>query len=157
MKISLIVIGKTEEAYIKEGINVYIQRLKHYITFEIIEIPSIKNTKNMSPSKIVEKEGELLLKQIKKHEYCILLDEKGRSFRSVEFAEFIESKINQSTRSIAFVVGGAYGFSPDVYNIAKMKLSLSDMTFSHQMIRLFFLEQLYRAFTIIKNEPYHNE
>lgn len=157
MKISLIVIGKTEEAYLKEGASIYIQRLKHYIAFDIIEIPSIKNTKNMSPSKIVEKEGELLLKQIIKHEYCVLLDEKGRSFRSVEFADYIKNKLNQSTRSLAFVVGGAYGFSPEVYNIANMKLSLSDMTFSHQMIRLFFLEQLYRAFTIIKNEPYHNE
>ncbi len=157
MKITLITAGKTDVKYLKEGLEYYIKKLKFYTQFVMREIPGLKNTKNLSPGEVSEKEGQKILKEIEKHDYVVLLDEKGHSFRSVDFAKFIEEKAFQNKRSIAFVVGGAYGFSPEVYKKSDYKISLSNMTFSHQMVRLFFLEQLYRAFTIIRNEPYHNE
>ncbi len=157
MIIKLICIGKTEEEYLKTGIAIYEKRLKHYIHFETIFIPSIKDAKNASPTEIKEREAELLLKHFSKNEYIVLLDEKGTAFRSVEFAEFIQKKMNMGIKNLCFIIGGAYGFAPIIYEKANTKISLSNMTFSHQMIRLFFVEQCYRAFSILKNEPYHNE
>ncbi|MFW5793619.1 MAG: 23S rRNA (pseudouridine(1915)-N(3))-methyltransferase RlmH [Bacteroidota bacterium] len=157
MKINLIVVGKTEYQYLQTGVDIYKKRIKHYIPFEITTIPGLKNTKSLSPDQILKKEAELLLKNMKNIDYCILLDEKGKAMRSLDFARFIELKMQQSIKNLTFIIGGAHGFAQEIYDIADMKLSLSEMTFSHQMIRLFFTEQLYRAFSIIKNEPYHNE
>ncbi len=157
MKISLLIIGKTEEKYLQEGLLKYTDRLKHYIAFNIKEIPALKNTKSLSPEQIAKKESELILKNFPEYDCKILLDEKGKSYTSVGFAEFLNKKTQQSIKNLLFVIGGAYGFDKIVYDKADMKLSLSNMTFSHQMIRLFFVEQLYRAFTILRNEPYHNE
>ncbi|MBS4013650.1 MAG: 23S rRNA (pseudouridine(1915)-N(3))-methyltransferase RlmH [Bacteroidetes bacterium] len=157
MKITLLIIGKTEEKYLQEGISKYTERLKHYITFNIKEIPALKNTKNLNPDQIKKNEADLILKYFPDFDYKILLDEKGKSLTSLEFADFLNKKTLQSIKNIVFVIGGAYGFDNDVYEKADMKLSLSNMTFSHQMIRLFFAEQLYRAFSILRNEPYHNE
>jgi 23S rRNA (pseudouridine1915-N3)-methyltransferase len=157
MKISLIVVGKTEEDYLQRGIYVYEQRIIHYINFSIKVIPALKNTKNLPPSQQREKEGDLILQAVEGCEQVVLLDEKGKVFRSVEFATNIQQHLNSGIKHLAFVVGGPFGFSANVYAKATAKLSLSAMTFSHQMIRLLFAEQLYRAFTILKNEPYHNE
>lgn len=157
MKISLIVVGKTEEDYLQRGINVYEQRIIHYINFSIKVIPALKNTKNLPPLQQKEKEGDLILQAVEGCEQIVLLDEKGKVFRSVEFATNIQQHMNSGIKHLAFVVGGPFGFSAGVYAKATAKLSLSAMTFSHQMIRLLFTEQLYRAFTILKNEPYHNE
>ncbi len=157
MKITLITVGKTDEDYLRKGINKFIDRLKHYIGFELIVIPDIKNSKNMSIAQQKEKEGLLILGNIKSGADVVLLDEKGKSLTSVELAKFIEKKTIISTRYLYFVIGGPYGFSSEVYKKAPNKLSLSKLTFSHQMIRLLFVEQLYRAFTIINNEPYHHK
>lgn len=157
MKISLIVVGKTDEEYLKTGISQYEQRLVHYTDFSIRIIPSLKNTKNISASQQKEKEAELILQAIEGCDQIILLDEKGKEYRSVEFANFLQQHMNSGIKHLAFVVGGPFGFSESVYKKATGKFSLSAMTFSHQMIRLLFIEQLYRAFTILKNEPYHNE
>jgi 23S rRNA (pseudouridine1915-N3)-methyltransferase len=157
MKITLLTVGKTTFPFVKEGCDIFIKRIKHYTPFEYIEIPELKNTSSLSKDQIKEKEGELILKQIKNTDKVILLDEKGKQFTSVEWAREIEKEGICGTKSIVFIVGGAYGFAPSVYNRADSKLSLSAMTFSHQIIRLFFIEQIYRAFTIIKGEPYHNE
>ncbi|MCL4122919.1 UNVERIFIED_CONTAM: hypothetical protein GTU68_035996 [Idotea baltica] len=155
MKIDLIWIGKTKESYLKAGISIYTNRLKHYTDFNIIEINDIKNPKNYSPEQLKVKEGELILAQTKGNP-LVLLDEKGKHYNSVKFAEYLEQWQIKSTRKLQFVIGGAFGFSPNVYRAAVGKLALSEMTFSHQMIRLFFSEQLYRGFTIISNQPYHN-
>lgn len=157
MKITFLTVGKTTFPFVREGSETFVKRIKHYTPFECLEIPELKNTSSLSKEQIKEKEGELILKQIKNTDKVILLDERGRHFTSVEWAKEIEKEIISGTRSIIFVVGGAYGFSPSVYQRADSKISLSHMTFSHQIIRLFFVEQLYRAFTIIKGEPYHNE
>ena len=157
MIIKLLCISKTDVPYLKEGIKLYLNRLQHYVNFEIIEIPELKNTKNKSPNEVKDKEAELLLKYMEKADKVILLDENGKTFRSVEFADFIQKKINANTKTLMFVVGGAYGFSSAIKEKYKDCLSLSPMTFSHQMIRLLFVEQIYRAFTILKGEPYHNE
>lgn len=157
MKISLIVVGKTDEEYLKTGISRYEQRLVHYTGFSIRIIPSLKNTKNITSSQQKEKEAELILQAIEGCDQVILLDEKGKEYRSSEFANFLQQHMNSGIKHLAFVVGGPFGFSESVYKKATGKLSLSAMTFSHQMIRLLFVEQLYRAFTILKNEPYHNE
>ena len=157
MKISLIVVGKTEEEYLKTGISQYEQRLVHYTGFSIRIIPSLKNTKNIPPAQQKEKEAELILQAIEGCDHVILLDEKGKEYRSSEFAVYLQQRMNSGIKHLAFVVGGPFGFSESVYKKANGKLSLSAMTFSHQMIRLLFVEQLYRAFTILKNEPYHNE
>lgn len=157
MKISLLVIGKTDAGYFAEGIKEYENRLKHYIPFEMQVIPDIKNVKNLSEEQQKEKEGELILKNVQAGDYLVLLDERGKEFSSLQFASYIEKKTHTVSKRLIFVIGGPYGFSPAVYEKASERISLSKMTFSHQMIRLVFTEQLYRAMTILNNEPYHHE
>ena len=157
MKISLITVGKTDIAWVRQGLDMYVSRLKHYAPFEVIEIPELKNVSALSKEQIKSKEGELVLKYLKPADDLILLDEHGKELRSIEFAKYLEDKMISSGRDIVFVIGGAYGFSPEVYERANGKISLSKMTFSHQIVRTIFAEQLYRAFTIIKGEPYHHE
>ena len=157
MKISLITVGKTDIAWVRQGLDMYVSRLKHYAPFEVIEIPELKNVSALSKEQIKSKEGELVLKYLKPADDLILLDEHGKELRSIEFAKYLEDKMIGSGRDIVFVIGGAYGFSPEVYERANGKISLSKMTFSHQIVRTIFAEQLYRAFTIIKGEPYHHE
>jgi 23S rRNA (pseudouridine1915-N3)-methyltransferase len=157
MNIRLLLVGKTEEQYLKTGIEDYRSRLTHYCKFSIVEIPELKNAKALSREQIKEKEGELILKNVSTSDDLILLDERGKMFTSVEWAREMEKKFLYSARDITFVIGGSYGFSEAVYNRADGKISLSKMTFSHQLCRVIFLEQLYRMFTIIKGEPYHHE
>ena len=157
MKISLVVIGKTNAAYFVDAINEYKNRLVHYIPFEMEVIPDIKNVKNLREDQQKEKEGELILKTLQPGDYLVLLDEHGKSFTSMEFATYIERKMHVVPKRLVFVIGGPYGFSEAVYKAASEKISLSKMTFSHQMIRLIFVEQIYRAMTILNNEPYHHE
>lgn len=157
MKFKLICVGKTEESYLKKGEQIYLDRLKHYCKTEKIEIPELKNAKNLSKDQIKTEEGKLILSKIGNSDQLILLDENGKDFDSVEFSKFIQKKMNQGGKAICFVVGGAYGFSEEVYTKANGKIKLSSMTFSHQMVRLFFFEQLYRAQTILKGEPYHHQ
>jgi 23S rRNA (pseudouridine1915-N3)-methyltransferase len=157
MKISLLMVGKTTNSQLIKLQDEYQNRLKHYISFDSIIIPELKNTKNLSVAEQQEKEADLILKQIETSDDVILLDEKGKQFTSVEFSTFISKKMLASHKRMIFVVGGPYGFSERVYSRATGLVSLSAMTFSHQMIRLIFLEQLYRAFTILKGEPYHHE
>ncbi len=157
MKIKIIVVGKTNAKYLIEAENEYQQRLKHYINFKEIVITDVKNAKNLSHIELRKREGELILSRIENRDIVILLDEKGKQFSSIDFSKFINQKMIQSTRSLVFVVGGAFGFSDEVYARANSKLSLSKMTFSHQMVRMIFKEQLYRAFSIIKGEKYHNK
>ncbi len=156
MKISLITVGKTENNYLIEGIRIYNERLKHYIKFEMIEIQLPKNLKKLNPEQLKEAEGKLLLNSFEGADMIILLDEKGNTYTSETFAVWLQKQMNAGIRHLVFVVGGAFGFSPEVYQAANNKLALSSMTFSHQMVRLFFVEQLYRAFTILRNEQYHN-
>ena len=156
MKITLILNGKTEDDYIIKGYTVYEQRLKHYISFETIVIPALKNTKALSIEQQKQKEGELILKGVQSSDKLILLDENGKEYHSVGFSDFIQKEINSGIKNVIFVVGGPYGFSEEVYKRANGKIALSKMTFSHQMVRLFFVEQLYRAMTILRNEPYHH-
>ena len=156
MRVTLITVGKTVVPWVKEGLEDYASRLKHYIPFEIKEIPELKDTKALSESQIKEKEGALILKAAGASE-IILLDEHGKQYRSIEFAEQLRHKLSHASKDISFVIGGADGFSPAVYAAAGGKISLSPMTFNHQMVRTVFAEQLYRAFTIIKGEPYHHE
>ena len=157
MKISLITIGKTEDKYIIEGMEKYCKRLKHYIQFKTIELPELKNTKSLSEDQQKAKEAEVLLKQISSTDYVVLLDERGQELSSIQFSGFLNKKALSSISQLVFVVGGPYGFDQLVHNRSQDKISLSKMTFSHQMVRLFFIEQLYRAFTILKGEPYHHE
>ena len=157
MKITLLTVGKTDIPWVKEGLEMYLSRLRHYVNFEIREIPELKKVSALSKEQIKQKEGELILKETKPSDDVILLDEHGREYRSVEFAELIGKKMALSSRDIVFVIGGAYGFSQDVYARKDSMLSLSKMTYSHQLVRTVFAEQLYRAFTIIKGEPYHHE
>lgn len=157
MKITLHTVGKTDKNWIKDGLDVYTSRLKHYIQFGINEIPELKNVSALTKEQIKTKEGELLMKNIKPTDHVILLDEHGKEFTSVEFAKFIQGKISYECKDLAFIIGGAYGFSEEIYKRADSMISLSKMTFSHQMVRTIFAEQLYRAFTIIKGEPYHHE
>lgn len=156
MKIELIQVGKTVNKIFVEGINEYLGRIKHYVPFNITTIPEIKNTKSLSESQQKTLEGTLILKQLQAQDTVVLLDEHGKEFRSVEFAAWLE-KQQQVARRLVFVIGGPYGFSDDVYERANSKISLSKITFSHQMVRLIFCEQLYRACTIIQGEPYHHE
>ena len=156
MKIKFLVIGKTDADYLKKGIDEYIRRLKHYVPLEMVVIPDLKNTKNLTQDIQKQKEGELILNQIDNGDFVVLLDEKGKKYSSVNFSQFVEKKMIAGTKTLSFVVGGPYGFSPEVYQKANAKISLSDMTFSHQMVRLIFVEQLYRAMTIIRGEPYHH-
>ena len=157
MKIKFICIGKTGHSFLEAGETEYLKRLKHYIQLERIEIPDIKQAKNLSNKQIKELEGKEILAKITAGDSVILLDEHGQQFSSLKFSEFIQQKLNSGIKTLVFVVGGAYGFSDEVYRAATSKLSLSEMTFSHQMIRMIFLEQLYRAFTILRNEPYHHQ
>lgn len=156
MKITLILNGKTEDDYINKGFSVYEQRLKHYLSFETVVIPALKNTKALSIEQQKQKEGELILKLIQNPDRVILLDENGKEYNSIGFADFIQQQMNSGVKNVVFVVGGPYGFSEEVYKRANGKISLSKMTFSHQMVRLFFVEQVYRAMTILKGEPYHH-
>ena len=157
MKITLLTVGKTDRDWVKQGLDIYVSRLKHYIPFSITEIPELKNVSALSREQIKAKEGELILKNVKPADNLVLLDERGKEYSSVEFAKVLQDKINYEGKDIVFVIGGAYGFSDAVYARANSKLSLSKMTFSHQMVRTIFTEQLYRAFTIMKGEPYHHE
>jgi 23S rRNA (pseudouridine1915-N3)-methyltransferase len=155
MKIEFRVVGKTNEDYLKEGISIYEKRLKHYVSFESFIIPDIK--KKMSPDLLKQAEGEAILAPLEREDYLILLDENGKNYTSVEFSELIARFMNNGTKKLVFQIGGAFGFSAPVYERAQATLALSKMTFSHQMVRLFFVEQLYRAFSILRNEKYHNE
>lgn len=157
MKVTLICVGKTDEKYLTEGIENYLKRLKFYINFRMIILPDIKNSKSLNAQQQKGKEGELILKQIGAGDVVILLDERGKEYRSVEFSSFLEKKMLASTQHLVFVIGGPYGFDASVEGRSNGKLSLSKMTFSHQMIRLFFVEQVYRALSILRNEPYHHE
>ncbi|MFD2597473.1 23S rRNA (pseudouridine(1915)-N(3))-methyltransferase RlmH [Sphingobacterium corticis] len=157
MKVTLICVGKTDEKYIEEGIAKYVKRLVHYIKFNIIVIPDIKNSKNLSQDQQKEKEGELILKHVENPDWLMLLDEKGKQYTSVEFSKLLDKNMVSNIQHLVLVVGGPYGFSDAVYQRSNGLLSLSKMTFSHQMIRLFFVEQLYRAFSIMRGEPYHHE
>lgn len=157
MKIVLLVIGKTDVTYFVDAIREYENRLHHYISFEMQVIPDIKNVKNLTIDQQKEKEGILILKNIQQGDYIVLLDEKGKEYTSMQFASYIEKKTHAVNKRLLFVIGGPYGFSEEVYSRASEKISLSKMTFSHQMIRLIFVEQLYRAMTILSNEPYHHE
>ena len=157
MKIVLLTIGKTSEKYLIEGIAQYQKRLKHYTQFEMLEIPNIKNAKNFSNAELMKKEGDLILKNLQNSDHLVLLDDKGKDFTSVKFAQKLQSWMLSGKKRLVFVIGGAYGFSDAVYQRGNEKLSLSKMTFSHQMVRLFFIEQIYRGYTILNNEPYHHE
>lgn len=157
MKITLLAIGKTDNKLFQEIIADYQKRLNFYIPFELACLPDIKKVKNLSVSEQKEKEGELILKQISGSDTLLLLDERGKEYRSVEFAEFMQKRMSGSGKNILFAIGGPYGFSDNVYARADGLVSLSKMTFSHQMVRLIFVEQLYRAMTILKGEPYHHE
>ena len=157
MKTVLLVIGKTVEKYFIQAIEEYVQRTKHYISFDLEVIPELKNAKNLSEYQQKEKEGELIIKSLQSGDTVVLLDEHGKEMRSIEFAEYMKRKLNTTNKRLVFIIGGPYGFSPAVYEAAQEKISLSKMTFSHQMIRLIFVEQLYRALSILNGSPYHHE
>ncbi len=157
MNIKLLVIGKTDDTSLKKLIEEYTKRLKFYINYEMEVIPDLKNVKNLTEEQQKIKETELILKKLDVSDYVVLLDENGKEYTSVGFANFLQKKMNAATRQLTFIIGGAYGFSPEIYQRANDKCSLSKMTFSHQMIRLIFTEQLYRGFTILRNEPYHHQ
>lgn len=156
MNIKLIAIGKTDHQALRELQDVYTKRLGHYVNFNLVIIPDIRNTKNLSEDQQKSREGELILKEIQNTDKLVLLDEKGKDFTSEGFAGFLQKEMNSGLKQLVFVIGGPYGFSEEVYKKAMGRISLSKMTFSHQMIRIFFTEQLYRAFTILRNEPYHH-
>jgi len=157
MKIQLLTVGKTQQDFVRKGTDEFTERIKHYLPFELEVIPDLKNTRNLSQEQIKEKEGELILKNIRPEDYIVLLDEKGKEFTSLQFAQYIEKKMHSVPKRLVFVIGGAYGFSSAVYQAAQEKISLSKMTFSHQLIRVVFVEQLYRGLSILNNEPYHHE
>lgn len=156
MQIKLLAIGKTDNKQLQQLMDDYQKRLGHYIKFSLEIIPDIKNVKNLSEAQQKQKEGELILNKISKSDALILLDENGKQMDSVGFSQYLQKHMNSGIKQLVFVIGGPYGFSKDVYQQAQGKLSLSKMTFSHQMVRLFFIEQLYRGFTILRNEPYHH-
>lgn len=157
MKITLLVVGKTTDSLVEKLTEVYNQRLKHYVDFQFVIIPELKNTKSMSEQEQKQREGELILKSIPAGSRVVIMDEHGKEYTSVEFSQKISSFMNSGAKNVFFVIGGPYGFSADVYAAANEKISLSKMTFSHQMVRAIFTEQLYRAMTILKGEPYHHE
>ena len=157
MNIKLLAIGKTDNKNLQTLIDDYSKRLSFYIKFELEIIPDLKNVKNLSESQQKEKEGELILSKIAPTDQLILLDENGSTFSSVGFSEYLQKKMNAGIKTLVFVIGGPYGFSEEIYKKAQGKISLSEMTFSHQMVRLFVIEQIYRGFTILKNEPYHHQ
>jgi 23S rRNA (pseudouridine1915-N3)-methyltransferase len=157
MKIQLIVVGKTNQLFVRQGLEEFCKRLTHYFPFELEVIPDIKNTKHLSIEQLKEKEGGLILQSFQPGDSIVLLDERGKEFSSGEFAGYIEKKTHTGAKRLVFVIGGAFGFSSAVYEAAHEKLALSKMTFPHQLVRLIFIEQLYRAMTILQNEPYHHE
>ena len=157
MKITLLAIGKTNAKYLQEGIEQYTKRLGHYIPFELKILPDVKTTKSLTTDKQKEMEGQMFLAAIGQGDWVTLLDERGKEFTSREFANYIDKKMVTLPKNLIFIIGGPYGFSQEMYNRANEKLSLSKMTFSHEMIRLFFIEQIYRAMTILKGEPYHHD
>lgn len=157
MNLVLLTVGKTDVKWVREGLDVYASRLGHYVPFQVTEIPELKKVSALSQAQIKEKEGELILRQVSPQDVLVLLDEHGQQFRSVEFAGYLQKLLARGGKNLVFCVGGAYGFSDAVYARAQDKISLSRMTFSHQMVRTVFAEQLYRAFTILKGEPYHHE
>lgn len=157
MNIKLIAIGKTDQKPLQILIEEYTKRLSFYVKFDLEIIPDIKNVKNLSETQQKEKEGELILAKISSSDQLILLDENGKHFTSVGFSDELQKKMNSGIKTLVFVIGGPYGFSDEVYQKAQGKIALSSMTFSHQMVRLFFIEQLYRGFTILRNEPYHHQ
>ena len=157
MKITLLTVGKTDKDWVRQGMDIYVSRLKHYIPFAVVEIPELKNVSALTKDQIKMREGDLILKNIKPTDDLILLDERGKEYTSVELAKVIQDKISYVGKDMVYVIGGAYGFSDAVYQRANSKISLSRMTFSHQMVRAIFVEQIYRAFTIMKGEPYHHE
>jgi 23S rRNA (pseudouridine1915-N3)-methyltransferase len=156
MKIKLLTIGKTEENYLRDGVEFYVKKLEHYFPFEYEELPALKQTKNLNFSEQKKREGEILFKKISPSDFVILLDERGKQYSSVEFSDFLQQKLSQNSKQILFIIGGAYGFSEEIYQRKNHSLSLSSMTFSHQMVRIIFLEQLYRGASILRNEPYHH-
>ncbi len=153
----LLAVGKTDDDRIASLVEMYVKRLQHYVTFEVKIIPDLKNTKNLSSDQQKTEEGKLILNQLEKSDFVTLLDEKGKSYTSLQFADLINKRSVSGLKRLVFVIGGPYGFSRDVYDRSNSKISLSSMTFSHQMVRLFAVEQFYRAFTILRNEPYHHE
>jgi 23S rRNA (pseudouridine1915-N3)-methyltransferase len=157
MNIRLLTIGKTDNKSLQSLIDDYTKRLSFYVKFDLEIIPDIKNVKNLSEAQQKEKEGELILSKTTPTDHLILLDENGKTFSSVGFSDFLQKKMNAGTKTLVFVIGGPYGFSETVYQKAQGKVSLSEMTFSHQMVRLFVIEQIYRGFTILRNEPYHHQ
>lgn len=157
MKITLLAVGKTDDSRIEQLTKMYVDRLGHYINFDLEFLPDLKKTKNLSEDQQKNEEGKLILNKLEKSDFVTVLDEKGKKYTSMQFAELINKRSVSGLKRLVFIIGGPYGFSPDVYSRANSKLSLSDMTFSHQMVRLFAVEQIYRAFTILRNEPYHHE
>jgi len=157
MQITILAIGKTDKSELEELISVYEKRLKHYVKFQLEIIPDIKNRKNLSETQQKEKEGELILAQLQPTDTLILLDEKGKQYTSMDFAQFLQKQMNSGIKNLVLVIGGPYGFSDAVSTKCSSKISLSKMTFSHQMIRLFIVEQIYRGFSILRNEPYHHQ
>jgi 23S rRNA (pseudouridine1915-N3)-methyltransferase len=157
MKIKLLVIGKTDDKSLLSLMQLYQKRIKAFVGFDFEVLPDIKNTKNLSESQQKNKEGELLLAKLNTSDYVVLLDEKGKEFTSVQFADFLQKQMNSGIKNLIFIIGGPYGFSEAVYKRANRKIALSQMTFSHQLVRLIFLEQLYRGFAIINHHPYHHE
>lgn len=157
MKIELLVVGKTSIGYLKQGIDEYVKRLKHYVSFEIKYIDDIKSTKNISEQQQKQIEGSKILLQVDRSDIVILLDEHGKEYTSLEYSNYMQKRMLSGVKKVVFVIGGPYGFSKDVYDRSNDKISFSKMTFNHEMIRLIFSEQLYRAFTIINHEPYHHE
>lgn len=157
MQITLIAIGKTDRSELEQLIALYEKRLKHYIKFEFVVLPDVKNSKNLSEAQQKEKEGELILGQLQPTDTLVLLDENGKQYTSLDFAQFLQKKMNSGLKNLVLAIGGPYGFSDAVYAKCNGKISLSKMTFSHQMVRLFLVEQLYRGFTILRNEPYHHQ
>jgi len=157
MKIALLQVGKTSEKYLTDGINTFEDRVRKHTAFEIFTIPDIRGTRNMPAREQKVREGEKILLFFKNDDYIVILDDKGKEFSTIEFSSWIEKMLMSQKKRIVFVIGGAWGFSDEVYRMADMRLALSRLTFSHQMVRLLFLEQLYRAFTVIRGEPYHHE
>ena len=157
MKTTLIAIGRTNEPYWQSAIDEYSRRLRRYSPFEFLEIPDLKNTRALTEQQIRDAEGENILRLLNADDYVVLLDDKGRQYTSLQFADWLQTRMSASLKRLVFVIGGPYGFSPSVYARAAHKLSLSTLTFSHQIVRPLFLEQLYRAHTILRNEPYHHE
>lgn len=157
MNIKLIAVGKTDNPALQQLISTYEKKLSYYINFELQLLPDIKNSKSLSEEQQKIKEGELILSYVEPSHHLVLLDERGKEYTSIAFADELQKKMNTGIKQLTFVIGGPYGFSQAIYQRANSKLSLSKLTFSHQMIRLFFVEQLYRAFTILRNEPYHHQ